>query len=73
MMSVIKENSVTYGKDPNAVAGAVLYGACLAQGEIVSQVQLARAANLSVVTIRNRVRDVRKVFPEVPNGPSESK
>lgn len=73
MMSVIKENSVTYGKDPNAVAAAVLYGACLAQGEIVSQVQLARAANLSVVTIRNRVRDVRKVFPEVPNGPSESK
>ena len=42
MMSVIKENSVTYGKDPNAVAAAVLYGACLAQGEIVSQVQLAR-------------------------------
>lgn len=72
MMSVIKENSVTYGKDPNAVAAAVLYGACLAQGEIVSQVQLARAANLSVVTIRNRVRDIRKVFPEVPNGPSES-
>ena len=42
MMSVIKENSVTYGKDPNAVAGAVLYGACLAQGEVVSQVQLAQ-------------------------------
>ena len=73
MMSIIKENSVTYGKDPNAVAAAVLYGACLAQGEIVRHVQLARAANLSVMTIRNRLRDVRKVFPEVPNGLSESK
>jgi hypothetical protein len=51
---------------------AVLYGACLAQGEILHQVQLAEAANLCVVTLRKRLQDVRKVFPEVPNGPSKS-
>ena len=72
MMSVIKENSISSGKDPNAVAAAVLYGACLAQGEKLHQVQLAEAANLSVVTLRKRLQDVRKVFPEVPNGPNES-
>jgi len=27
---------------------------------------------LSVVTLRKRLQDVRKVFPEVPNGPNES-
>ena len=72
MMSVIKENSISSGKDPNAVAAAVLYGACLAQGEKLHQVQLAEAVNLSVVTLRKRLQDVRKVFPEVPNGPNES-
>ena len=72
MMSVIKENSISSGKDPNAVAAAVLYGACLAQGEKLYQVELAEAANLSVVTLRKRLQDVRKVFPEVPNGPNES-
>jgi transcription initiation factor TFIIIB Brf1 subunit/transcription initiation factor TFIIB len=54
------------------MAAAVLYGACLAQGEKLHQVQLAEAANLSVVTLRKRLQDVRKVFPEVPNGPSKS-
>ena len=72
MMSVIKENSISSGKDPNSVAAAMLYGACLAQGEKLLQVQLAEAANLSVVTLRKRLQDVRKVFPEVPNGPNES-
>jgi transcription initiation factor TFIIB len=70
MMSVLKDDPVSSGKDPNAMAAAVLYGACLAQGENLHQVQLARAANLSVVTIRKRLQDVRKVFPEVPNGPA---
>ena len=68
MMSVVKENPMSFGKDPNAVAAAVLYGACLAQGEKLHQVQLAEARNLSVVTLRKRLQDVRKVFPEVPNG-----
>lgn len=72
MMSAVKENSISSGKDPNAMAAAVLYGACLAQGEKLHQVQLADAANLCVVTLRKRLQDVRKVFPEVPNGPSKS-
>ena len=72
MMSVIKENSTSSGKGPNAVAEAVLYGACFAQGEKLHQVQLAEAANLSVVTLRKRLQDVRKVFPEVPNGLNDS-
>ena len=72
MMSVIKENSISSGKDPNAMADSRVVGACLAQSEKLHQVQLAEAANLSVVTLRKRLQDVRKVFPEVPNGPSKS-
>src|SRR5207249_17624 len=33
MMSIIKENPVSYGKAPSALAVAVLYAACLIQGE----------------------------------------
>jgi transcription initiation factor TFIIIB Brf1 subunit/transcription initiation factor TFIIB len=73
MMAVIKENPVSYGKDPNALAVAVLYGACLAQGEKVSQVNLSQAANMSIVTLRKRLLDIRKVFPEIPNGPNAIK
>jgi transcription initiation factor TFIIIB Brf1 subunit/transcription initiation factor TFIIB len=71
MMSVIKDDPVSYGKDPNAMAAGILYGACLAQGEKVRQIQIAQAANLSVVTIRKRLQDVIKVFPKIPNGPGE--
>ena len=72
MMSVVKENPMSCGNIPMQLPPAVLYGACLAQGEKLHQVQLAEVANFSVVTLRKRLQDVRKVFPEVPNGPSKS-
>ncbi len=70
MMSIIKENPISSGKDPNALAVAVLYGACLEQGENVSQGQVAIAGKVSVVTLRKRFADVRQVLPQVPNGPN---
>jgi transcription initiation factor TFIIB len=70
MMCTIKDNPISYGKDPSAISIAVLYGACLQEGEKISQVQLAAAGQMSIVTLRKRYLDVRCVFPDLPRGPS---
>jgi transcription initiation factor TFIIIB Brf1 subunit/transcription initiation factor TFIIB len=54
---------VSYGKDPNALAVAVLYAACLKENEKVSQAQIAVAGDTSIVTLRKRFQDVKKIFP----------
>ena len=63
MLSIIKDNPVSYGKDPNALAVATLYAACLKEGEKVSQLQIATAGNTSIVTLRKRFQGVRNLFP----------
>jgi transcription initiation factor TFIIB len=63
MLSIIKDDPVSYGKDPNALAVATLYAACLKEGEKVSQAQIAVAGNTSIVTLRKRFQDVRSLFP----------
>jgi transcription initiation factor TFIIB len=63
MLSTIKGDPISHGKDPNALAVAVLYAACLNEGENVSQAQVVVAGDISIVTLRKRFQDVRKVFP----------
>jgi len=63
MLSIIKKNPLSHGKDPNALAVAVLYAACLNEQESVSQAQIAVAGDISIVTLRKRFQDVRKIFP----------
>jgi transcription initiation factor TFIIB len=41
----------------------VLYAACLKEGKKVSQAQIALAGDTSIVTLRKRFQDVRKIFP----------
>jgi transcription initiation factor TFIIIB Brf1 subunit/transcription initiation factor TFIIB len=62
-MSTIKGNPISHGKDPNALAVAVLYAACQREGENISQAQVAVAGDISIVTLRKRFQDVRKIFP----------
>jgi transcription initiation factor TFIIIB Brf1 subunit/transcription initiation factor TFIIB len=64
MLSIIRDKPVSYGKDPNALAVAALYAACLKEGEKVSQAQIAVAGDTSIVTLRKRFQDVKKIFPE---------
>jgi transcription initiation factor TFIIIB Brf1 subunit/transcription initiation factor TFIIB len=40
----------------------VLYAACLREGENVSQAQIAVSGDISIVTLRKRFQDVRKIF-----------
>jgi transcription initiation factor TFIIB len=71
MMSQIKDDPISFGKDPCAVAVAVLYGACLDKGEKMSQSRISLAGNVSVVTLRKRFLDIKKIFPQIPNGPND--
>jgi len=48
------------GKDPNAIAGAVLYMVGKKYGETKSQKHVAMAAGVTEVTIRNRVQGLSK-------------
>jgi transcription initiation factor TFIIB len=71
MMSVVKDNPLSFGKDPCAIAVAVLYGACLEKGEKTSQSKISIAGNVSVVTLRKRFLDIKRIFPSIPNGPND--
>ena len=66
MLNVAKKNPICHGKDPKAVASAVLYASCLKKNEAnISQSRIAAAGNISIVTLRKRLADILKICPEV--------
>lgn len=62
ILETVKENFLSYGKDPNTLAAAVLYVTCLNEGEKITQSRIAAAGNISIVTLRKRAYDVVKVI-----------
>ncbi len=55
-----KRNYATTGKDPSGLAAAILYLSARMLKEKVTQARLAKAANVTEVTVRNRKRDLMK-------------
>ncbi len=51
-----EENKISSGKNPMGLAGAALYAACITNGENMTQRNIAEAANITEVTIRNRYK-----------------
>jgi transcription initiation factor TFIIB len=51
---------ITVGKDPMGLAASALYLACVANGERRTQKDIAEAAGVTEVTIRNRYKDLKK-------------
>lgn len=51
---------ITAGKNPETLAAAAIYAACVITGENKSQQKVANAANTSSVSIRNRILDFKK-------------
>ncbi len=47
------------GKDPMGIAAAALYLACVNNGQDVTQRDIAEAANVTEVTIRNRYKGLK--------------
>ena len=60
IMNQVREKQIlSAGKDPMGLAATVLYVSCLKNGEDKTQNQMAQAAGVTEVTIRNRLKDLR--------------
>ena len=61
-MAILKkaeENGISAGRDPMGHTAAALYAACILEGEDKTQKDLAEAAGVTEVTIRNRFKNIR--------------
>ncbi|MFW6116980.1 MAG: hypothetical protein ACOC6G_00160 [Thermoproteota archaeon] len=60
-----KEKRATAGKDPMGLAAAALYIACLQNSEKKTQKEIAEAAGVTEVTVRNRYTNpIPKIKPQ---------
>jgi len=55
-----RNKHVAMGKDPTGLAAAALYIASKIKKEKTTQIHLAKAANITEVTVRNRAKDLMK-------------
>jgi len=62
VLKAAQENEVSAGKDPMGLAAAALYLACVKNGEDKTQRDIAEAANVTEVTIRNRYKGLKDSF-----------
>jgi transcription initiation factor TFIIB len=62
IMNDVIKRKISDGKSPMGLAGSVLYLACLVTGETKSQSDIAHAADITEVTIRNRFKDLKNNF-----------
>lgn len=60
LLSKIEEKELSAGKNPVGLAASSLYLSCLKNGEKKRQDDIAKAAGITVVTIRNRRASLRK-------------
>jgi transcription initiation factor TFIIB len=59
-MNDITKNEISAGKDPMGLAASVLYMSSLNTGDAITQMDIADAAGVTEVTIRNRFKDLKK-------------
>jgi transcription initiation factor TFIIB len=59
LMDDVVKTGISAGKDPMGLAATVLYASCIKTGEQKTQVDLANAAQITEVTIRNRFKDLK--------------
>jgi transcription initiation factor TFIIB len=60
MSELLRKKTLTAGKDPMGLAASILYIASKETGEIKTQKDMATAAGVTEVTIRNRIRSLGK-------------
>jgi transcription initiation factor TFIIB len=62
-----RRNRVSSGKDPMGMASAAIYIACLQNNEKITQKDIAEAAGVTEVTVRNRYKALkRQLHLEIP-------
>ena len=57
-----EENKTSAGKNPMGLAATALYLSCVKNGENKTQLDLAGAANITEVTIRNRCKGLKELL-----------
>ena len=62
VMNNITKSEISAGKNPMGLAATVLYIACLKTGVNIRQADIAYAAGISEVTLRNRIKDLKERF-----------
>ena len=65
IMYYINKKELPAGKIPTGIAATVLYIACLKTGEKRSQTDIAHAAGITQVTLRNRYRDMKDLLSQI--------
>ncbi len=59
IMNTVTEREISAGKDPMGMAATVVYLSCLVNGENKTQIDIAKAAGVTEVTVRNRFKDLK--------------
>ena len=59
IMNHVTEKEISAGKDPMGLAATIIYMSCLRTGENKTQIDIAKAAGVTEVTVRNRYRDLQ--------------
>lgn len=59
ILDVARDAGIVAGKNPEIIAAATIYAACIIAGENKSQDEIAIAAGTSTVSIRNRILEFR--------------
>ena len=59
MVDEAQRKGVSIGKDPMGIAASVLYLAGQVTGELKTQAEIAKAAGVTEITVRNRSRELR--------------
>ena len=68
ILRMARQKRVSTGKDPVGLAAAALYIACLQNSEKQTQRNIAEAAGVTEVTVRNRYKDLtKKLHLETPD------
>ena len=64
IMNNVTKREISAGKDPMGLAASMLYLSSLNTGENITQNNIAKAAGVTEVTLRNRVKDLKeqKIF-----------
>jgi transcription initiation factor TFIIB len=59
LMAGVTKSKMSAGKNPVALAATVLYLSSLKAGQDTSQTEIANAAGITEVTIRNRIQELK--------------
>ncbi len=60
IMHNVTKSGISAGKDPMGLAASVLYLSCLSTGESRTQTDIAEAAGVTEVTVRNRYKNLKR-------------